>query len=292
MLKNNETIQQAARSAPLLSKELEAASALAWQRDGDVSARDLLYRSHLRLLIRIVGRMRGQASRFDDLLSAGSIGLLVAIDRFDPETGFRLSTYAPFWIRSHLNDDTYAATNVIRLPSSEKFKRAIAHYHDARRRIGVEHDGRLTHREVVRLASVLDVPVEVAQIVDARYDGWSISMQAPSTSRDGSGVFGDRFESFEPSPHQILAGSQRDAWARDLVSTCLEGLKPREREVFIRREIGDDCTLQDLADEYGVTRQRVQQIQAQAARKFAKAAMRHRAMAKVHLGMPDALAHA
>lgn len=289
MLKNNETIQQAARSAPLLTKELEARSAFAWQRDGDVAARELLYRSHLRLLIRIVGRMKGQASRFDDLLSAGSIGLLVAIDRFDPETGFRLSTYAPFWIRSHLNDDTYAATNVIRLPASDKFKRAIAHYHDARRRIGVEHEGRLTHREVVRLASMLDVPVEVAQIVDARYDGWSISMQAPTAVRDGGGVFGDRFESFEPSPHQILATNQKDAWAKELVSTCLDTLKPREREVFVRRELGDEDTLQDLADEYGVTRQRVQQIQAQAVRKFAKAAMRHRAMARVHLGMSDGL---
>lgn len=292
MLKTNETIQQAARAAPLLSKELEASSAYAWQRDGDVAARELLYRSHLRLLIRIVSRMKGQAARFDDLLSAGSIGLLVAIDRFDPETGFRLSTYATFWIRSHINDDTYSATNVIRLPSSERFKRAIARYHDARRRIGVEHGGRLTHREVVDLAAVLDVPVEVAEIVDARHDGWSVSMQAPTPAKDGAAVFGDRFESQEPSPHQILASSQRDSWAKELVAACLDVLKPREREVFVRREIEEDCTLQDLADEFGVTRERIRQIQVKAAGKFAKAAMRHRAMAHVHLGMPDSISHA
>lgn len=287
MLKKNETILQAAKAAPLLSKEAEADAAIAWQKDGDEQARELLFRSYLRLVVRIVGRMRGQASRFDDLLSAGAIGLLVAIDRYDPETGFRLGTYAPFWIRSHVGDDSHAATNLVRLPVSEKYRRAITHYHDARRKLEIEHDGRLTHREVVAMAALLEIPIEIAQMVDARYDGWSISMQAPTGAREGKGMFGDRFESEYHSPSQNLAILQRDEWATDVVRLCMEGLRPREREVLLRRELDDECTLQDLADEYGVSRQRVQQIQAHAMRKFTKAVLQHRAMAKVHLGMPD-----
>jgi RNA polymerase sigma-32 factor len=289
MLKNNETILQAAKAAPLISKEAEAIAATAWRTHGDEQARELLFRSYLRLVVRIVGRMRGQASRFDDLLSAGAMGLLVAIDRFDPDTGFRLGTYAPFWIRSHLADDTYGATNVVRLPVSEKYRRALAHYHDARRRLGIEHGGRLTHRELVALSSMLEVSIDIAQMVDAKYDGWSISMQAPSGAKDGTETFGDRFQSSEPTPAQNLAMVQKDEWAKDVISRCMEGLRPREREVLMRRELDDETTLQDLADEYGVSRQRVQQIQAHALRKFKKAVMQHRAMARIHLNMPDLL---
>lgn len=287
MLNNNETIRQAAKSAPMLSKELEARSAISWQRDGDYAARELLYRSHLRLLIRIVGRMKAQSARFDDLLSAGSIGLLVAIDRFDPETGFRLSTYASFWIRSHVNEDVYTSTNAVRLPSSEKFKRTIAHYHDARRRLGIERDGRLTYRETVAVASLLEVPVEIAEVVDARHDGWAISMQSPTAWKDGPGTFGDRFESSDPSPHLLLAERQKEEWAKNLISLCLKSLRPREQEVFLRRRLSEEWTLQDLAEEYGLTRQRVQQIEMMAVRKFTRAALQHKAAARIHLNMPD-----
>lgn len=292
MLKNNETIIQAARVAPLITKEMEAASALAWQRDGDVAAREILFRSHLRLVVKIVMRMKGQSARSDDLLSAGALGLLVAIDRFDPETGFRLSTYAPFWIRSHLADDVYAATNVVKLPTTDRYKRAIAHYADARRRLRIEHDGRLTHRECIEVASLLEVPLDVVQMADARWNGWSVSMQAPSGSADNPGSFGDRFRAEGPDPEQETARTQREDWARRMVAMCLESLSPRERDVFVRRELNDDCTLQDLADEFGVTRQRVQQIQAKAARKFAKAAMRHRAIARLHFDESELLSAA
>lgn len=292
MLKNNETIIQAAKAAPLISKEVEAASALAWQREGDVLARELLFRSHLRLVVKIVMRMRGQAARSEDLLSAGAVGLLVAIDRFDPETGFRLSTYSPFWIRSHVADDVYAATNVVKLPSSDKYKRAISHYADARRRLCIEHDGRLTHRECIEVARLLEIPLDVVQIADARWNGWSVSMQAPTGTGDNPGTFGDRFQSEGPDPEQAIAQTQREDWARRMVAICLESLSPRERDVFVRRELNDECTLQDLADEFGVTRQRIQQIQVSAARKFAKAAMRHRAAARLHFDGSELLSAA
>jgi len=270
-----------ARNASMLTRDEEALYALEWKDRGDAASREAMFRSHLRLVISAASRMKGFSDRFDDLISEGSIGLLDAIDRFDPSCGARLATYAPVWIRARMNDYVRRSTGVVCLPGSADFKKASSRMPAALRRAGCSTSV-VSGRQVALAAADIGVPEHVAMAIVSR-NGGQVSLDAPAGEGEGTGLVSS-LASDEPSQSTTIDDARRSDWIGSVVSRCLSRMTDRERTILVSREMQDDQTsLDDLAERYGVSRQRVNQIQHAARAKMCAAARPYREVARAHL---------
>lgn len=274
-------IVRTARSAALLTKQEEKDNARRWRDRGDAAAREALFRSHLRLVVAEAARRKALSARFDDLLSEGAIGLLVAIDRYDPECGTRLATYAPVWIRAGMNEYVRRSTGIVCLPASRDFKRASSRIEAALRTVGAD-DARPSARHVGLAAGVIGVPEHVAEAVLSRNRG-QISLDAPMADNEGSTLV-DALASDRQSAAADVDDARRAEWSTSLVSRCLSRLGERERAIYEARELSErQASLDDLAAAYGVSRQRINQIQLTARARVSAMARVHHDIAKAHL---------
>lgn len=270
-----------ARNTPLLTRDQETILAARWKDRGDAAARERLFVSHLRLVVSAASRMKSYASRFDDLMSEGSLGLLDAIDRFDPACGARLATYCPIWIRARMNEFVRRSTGVVCLPASGDFKKASSRMGEALKRAGCT-TGEASGRHVALAAADIGVPEHVAMAVVSRNRG-QVSLDAPAGDGEGATLVG-LLPSGEATPAGRLDEARRVDWASSVVSRCLSRLSDRERAIYVSREMSEEqASLDDLAAEYGVSRQRINQIQHAARAKMTASAGEYRALASIHL---------
>jgi RNA polymerase sigma-32 factor len=274
-------IVRTARGAAMLTRQEEKDNARRWRDRGDAAAREALFRSHLRLVVAEAAKRKALSARFEDLLSEGAIGLLDAIDRYDPECGARLATYAPVWIRAGMNEYVRRSTGVVCLPASRDFKRASSRIEAALRAVGAD-DAVPSGRQVGLAADMIDVPQHVAEAVLSRNRG-QISLDAPMGDGEGSSLV-DVLESDRQSAAADLDDARRAEWSTSLVSRCLSRLGERERAIYEARELSvRQASLDDLAARYGVSRQRINQIQLAARARIAGMARMHQDVAKAHL---------
>lgn len=259
---------------PMLKAEEEYMLAKRWQEYKDPGAAQKLTTSHLRLVAKVVMTYRGYGLPIADLISEGNIGLMQAIQKFDPEKGFRLSTYAIWWIKATIQEYVLRSWSLVKIGTTANQKKLFFGLRRAKSEISALDDGDLRPEQVSAIASKLGVTgVDVVEM-NRRMAGDG-SLNAPvRRDQEGSMEWQDQLADETVSAETALAEGQEAAVRRTALHRALATLNPRERDIFEARRLRDQpTTLEDLADVYGVSRERIRQIEARAFVKVQQAVM-------------------
>lgn len=259
---------QQVRRFPMLSAEEEFMLAKRWQEHGDVSAAHRLVTSHLRLVIKIASGFKGYGLPLGELVAEGNIGLMQAVKRFDPDRGFRLATYAMWWIKAAMQEFVLRSWSLVKIGSSATQKRLFFNLRKLKNRIQSAHEGDLHPEEAQAIANQLNVTTEEVIDMDRRLSAHDKYLHDP-VGEEGGGEFIDLLP--EPSANQEarMAENQEYTLRRTKFLAAMETLNARERAILMARRMQEEpVTLEELSQEYGISRERVRQIEAKAMEKL------------------------
>jgi RNA polymerase sigma-32 factor len=260
------------RHYPLLQAEDEMRLARRWRDHGDEAAAHKLAQSYLRLVVKIARGFLGYKLRFEDLISEGNVGLMQAIERFDPERGFRLSTYAPWWIRAAIQDYVLRSASLVRLGTTAGQKKLFFNLRRIKAAHGELEDRDLDPETVTSIATALGVSEDEVIQVNRRLIGGVHSLNA--SRDDGSdNAYIDSLVDETPNQEVLYAETEERRQRRGRLDDALATLTERERHIITQRRLQDDPpTLESLSHRFGVSRERVRQIEVRAVEKL-RAAM-------------------
>jgi RNA polymerase sigma-32 factor len=256
------------REMPMLQPQDEYMLARRWQEHQDPDAARQLVTSHLRLVAKIAMGYRGYGLPVSDLISEGNIGLMQAVRRFDPDRGFRLATYAMWWIRSTIQEFVIRSWSLVKMGTTGAQKKLFFGLRRAKQAISALEEGDLTPDHAEAIATRLGVAPQEVQEMNQRMAGDN-SLNAPMQTIDaGGGEWQDQLEDEAASPEAELIETQEMDFRRQALSTALTTLDLRERQIFEARHLREaPATYGELSEVHGVSRERVRQIEARA---FAK----------------------
>jgi RNA polymerase sigma-32 factor len=256
---------------PMLDPQEEYRLAKRWREAGDRDAAHRLIISHLRLVAKIARGYRGYGLPIADLISEGHVGLLQAVERFEPERGFRFSTYAVWWIKAAIQEFILRSWSLVKMGTTANHKKLFFNLRKAKSRISVLDEGDMRPDQVKLIAKRLGV-TERAVIDMNRRLGGDTSLNAPIREDGDSSEFQDWLVDESLDQETTLAASEEFDDRRKALSVVLGALNPRERRIFEGRRLAEDpMTLAELADEFGVSREWVRQIEVRAFEKVQKA---------------------
>ncbi len=257
---------RAARKYPMLDSITEGDLARRWRDERSAEAADQLVGSHQRLVVKIANEYRGYGLPLADLVSEGNVGLMQAVVKFDPELGYRLSTYAMWWIRAAITDYVLRTSSLVRMATNEHQKRLFFNL----RRLKAKHqgprEGMLTPQSVSAIANELGVPESEIVLMDRRLGMPDLSLNAAAGDGDDADSQWQDFlvDDRESQETTVIRDDERDK-RRALLDDALDELDDRERHILIERKLKEDPPkLSDLAAEYGISRERVRQLEARA----------------------------
>jgi RNA polymerase sigma-32 factor len=263
------------RRFEMLEKDQEYRLAKRWREQGDRSAAHQLVTSHLRLAAKIAMGYRGYGLPVSEIISEGNIGLMQALNRFDPERGFRFATYAVWWVRASIQDYILRSWSLVKIGTTANQKKLFFKLRSAKRRIfALDSGGDLRPEQVALIAKNFNVAEQDVVDMNRRLGG-DTSLNTPI--HDGeSAERQDYLVDQSPSPEAIVAEQdEKDCRYRALAS-AIEVLNDRERRIFKARQLTDEPrTLEELAAEFSVSSDRIRQIEARAFEKVRKAARKH-----------------
>jgi RNA polymerase sigma-32 factor len=255
---------------PMLDPREEYKLAKRWRQHGDRDAAHRLITSHLRLVAKIARGYRGYGLPLADLISEGHIGLLQAVERFEPEKGFRFSTYAVWWIKSAIRGYILRSWSLVKIGTAANHSKLFFNLGKAKSRISALNDGDMRPDQVKLIAKRLGVTEQDVVGMNRRLDG-DASLNDPIREESDSTEWQDWLVSDSPDQETMLAASDEFDNRRRALSVALGALKPRARRIFEGRRLAEDpMTLAELANEFGVSRERVRQIEARAFEKVQK----------------------
>ncbi|AWK86006.1 RNA polymerase sigma factor RpoH [Azospirillum thermophilum] len=256
---------------PILGAEEEYVLATAWREHGDVEAARRLVTSHLRLVVKIAAGYRGYGLPLPDLIGEGNLGLMRAVRAFEPERGFRLSTYAMWWIKASIQEYILRSWSLVKLGTTAAQKKLFFALSRLKRKLGEYGGGDLKPESVAHIARTLAVPETDVVEVNRRLVQPVASLNAP-VSADGSGQMQDFLADERPSVEDQLAErSEADRRQALLRRAMAEVLNPREQAILTARRLSaSPQTLEELAGVYGVSRERIRQIDERAFEKVAR----------------------
>ncbi|MGE0108919.1 MAG: RNA polymerase sigma factor RpoH [Bdellovibrionales bacterium] len=261
---------QEIRKYPMLEPQEEYALAKAWRDEGDVQAAHKLVTSHLRLVVKIAMGYRGYGLPVAELISEGSVGMMQAVKRFDPDRGFRLATYAMWWIKAAIQEYVLHSWSLVKMGTTAAQKKLFFNLKRLKRDMSAIDDGELSPDQVKYIAEHLVVSEEEVISMNRRLIGGDQSLNAP-VSRDGevAAEWQDWLED-ETSNHEEKLGDLQEMTQRQrLLSDAMMTLNERERDIIYARRLSDPVvTLEDLSQKYGVSRERVRQIEVRAFEKL------------------------
>jgi RNA polymerase sigma-32 factor len=258
------------RKYPMLEASEEQLLAKRWREKGDPAAAHKLITSHLRLVAKIAMRYRGYGRPLSEMVSEGNIGLLQAVKRFDPERGFRLATYAMWWIRASIQEYVVRSWSLVRIGTTANQKKLFFNLRKARARIVAIGEDELRFDQVQQLSTWLGVPEQDVAEMNPRLRG-DVSLNVP-LHEDGQGELQDLLVDDSSSQESILVAEEEQQNRLLTLRDALTTLAPRERRIFeARRLVEDPIKLEELAIEFRVTRERVRQIEVRAFEKVRKA---------------------
>ncbi|MFM2043722.1 MAG: hypothetical protein RLY86_2298 [Pseudomonadota bacterium] len=254
---------------PMLTLELEQAYARAWAQRQDRKAFDQLVKSHMRLAVKIASKYARSGLPVGDLISEANIGLVKAVQRFDPDRGFRLATYALWWIRAEVQTYVLHNWSMIKGGNTAALKRLFFNLRQTQRRLGF-HDRIMTDAEAEKVATELEATVQEVREMEHRFATPVSSLNTP-VGEDGDAEALDLLADDEESVEFRLAERSELEARKALMRDALGGLGDRERHIFISRNLSDQpVTLETLAQHYGVSKERIRQIESGAYKKVAK----------------------
>jgi len=258
------------RKYPMLDPNEEYILAKAWREHGDLQAAHKLVTSHLRLVAKIAKGYRGYGLPLSDLIAEGNVGMMQAVKRFDPERGFRLATYAMWWIRAAIQEYILHSWSMVKIGTTAAQKKLFFNLRRLKNDMRAIDDGELSPDQVTKIANDLVVSEHEVVNMNRRLIGGDQSLNAPM-ARDGEGVgeWQDWLADETESQEHKLGAAQEMAHRQRLLAQAMLGLNPREREIIMARRLKDPApTLEDLSQQYGVSRERVRQIEARAFEKL------------------------
>ncbi|HSO43687.1 MAG TPA: RNA polymerase sigma factor RpoH [Rhodospirillales bacterium] len=259
-------------SYPMLQPQEEYMLAMRWHEHQDVEAAHRLVTSHLRLVAKIAGGYRGYGLPLADLMSEGNIGLMKAVKKFEPQRGFRLATYAMWWIRAAITEYVLRSWSLVKMGTVTGQKKLFFSLGRIKRTLNVLESGDLTAEDVTRVAEALDVPERDVINMNRRLGARDVSLNAPRRGDEQDG--GELIETLvddAPSPETITANRQETAYRRGLLRQALAELPERERHILAERQLSEEPkTLEELGVHFGVSRERVRQLEARALDKLRK----------------------
>ncbi len=262
---------QEIRKFPMLDAQEEYMLARAWRDHGDREAARKLVTSHLRLVAKIAMGYRGYGLPLADLISEGNVGMMQAVKRFDPERGFRLATYAMWWIRAAIQEYILRSWSLVKIGTTAAQKKLFFNLRRLKGQIEAIDDGDLKPEHVARIAKELDVSEDEVISMNRRLAGPDSSLNAPMRI-DGDGEWQDWL--IDDSIDQETELVERDQAAKQhaLLEEAMKVLNERERHILTERKLRDDpVTLEELSKVYGISRERVRQIEVRAFEKLQKA---------------------
>ncbi len=259
------------RRFPMLEPQQEYMLARSWREHGDREAAHQLVTSHLRLVAKIAMGYRGYGLPISEVVSEGNVGLMQAVKRFEPEKGFRLATYAMWWIKAAIQEYILRSWSLVKMGTTANQKKLFFNLRKAKSKISALEEGDLKPDQVKIIATQLGVTEQDVVDMNRRLGG-DASLNASIRDDGESGEWMDWLVDDSPSQEHILADSEESGNRHQALISALDVLNDRERRIFEARRLADDpITLEDLATEFGVSRERVRQIEVRAFEKVQKA---------------------
>lgn len=261
---------QEIRKFPMLEPEKEYMLAKSWQQHEDSGAAHQLVTSHLRLVAKIAMGYRGYGLPLSELISEGNVGMMQAVKRFDPERGFRLATYAMWWIRAAIQEYILHSWSLVKMGTTAAQKKLFFNLRRLKGQMAALEDGDLKPEQVEKIARVLQVPEQDVVSMNRRLASPDNSLNAPVRA-DSDGEWQDWLVDDSESQETELADRQDMSNRRQLLGEALKTLNDRERHILIERRLKDEpTTLEELSQQYNISRERVRQIEVRAFEKLQK----------------------
>src|SRR5216117_1678092 len=259
------------RKFPMLEPQQEYMFAKRWREHDDRAAAHKLVTSHLRLVAKIAMGYRGYGLPISEVISEGNVGLMQAVKRFEPEKGFRLATYAMWWIKASIQEYILRSWSLVKMGTTANQKKLFFNLRKAKSKISALEEGDMRPDQVKLIAKRLGVGEQDVIDMNRRLGG-DASLNTPIREDGDSGEWQDWLVSDAPSQERILAENEELDNRRKALGEALTVLNDRERRIFEARRLSDDpITLEELAEEFGVSRERVRQIEVRAFEKVQSA---------------------
>ena len=260
---------QEIRKFPLLEPEEEYMLAKAWVDHQDPKSAHRMVTSHLRLAAKIAMGYRGYGLPQAEVISEANVGLMQAVKRFDPEKGFRLATYAMWWIRASIQEYILRSWSLVKLGTTSAQKKLFFNLRKAKAKLGALEEGDLRPENVAQIAKALSVSETEVIDMNRRLAGSDASLNATVGSEDGGAQWQDWLEDEDSDQAGAYAERNEMGARRALLTQAMAVLNERERDILVQRRLSEEpVTLEDLSDSYGVSRERIRQIEVRAFEKL------------------------
>jgi RNA polymerase sigma-32 factor len=261
------------RKYPMLEKHEEFTLAKRWQQEGDTKAAEKMVTSHLRLVAKIAMGYRGYGLPIGEVISEGNVGLMQAVKKFDPDKGFRLSTYAMWWIRAAIQEYVLRSWSLVKMGTTAAQKKLFFNLRRLKGEMKAIDDGALHPDNVKKIATRLNVKeTEVISMNRRMASGGDASLNVTIGGEDGGSEWQDWLEDDVESQETQIGDSQEFDARMELLQDAMSDLNDRERDIIMKRRLADKPkTLEELAGVYNVSRERIRQIEARAFEKLQQA---------------------
>src|SRR5882724_1549378 len=277
--------------SPMLEPQEEYMLAKSWREHDDRAAAHKLVSSHLRLVAKIAMGYRGYGLPISEVISEGNVGLMQAVKRFEPEKGFRLATYAMWWIKAAIQEYILRSWSLVKMGTTANQKKLFFNLRKAKSKISALEEGDLRPDQVQLIAKRLGVTEQDVVDMNRRLGG-DVSLNAPIREDCDSGEWQDWLVDDASDQEERLAESEESDNRRKALGEALSVLNERERRIFEARRLADDpITLEDLAAEFGVSRERVRQIEVRAFEKVQRAVKSRIAAMETRPAAPELQVH-
>jgi len=259
------------RKFPMLAKDEEFMLAKRWQEHSDPAAAHRLVTSHLRLVAKIAMGYRGYGLPIGEVISEGNVGLMQAVKKFDPDRGFRLATYAMWWIRASIQEYILRSWSLVKMGTTAAQKKLFFNLRKAKSEIAALQEGDMRPEQVRQIATKLGVLDEEVISMNRRLAGGDASLNSPMRADSESEWQDWLVDDTTPSQESVVAESEEQGIRMSLLEEAMTELSDRERHILTERRLKDEpTTLEELAAQYGVSRERVRQIEVRAFEKLQK----------------------
>jgi RNA polymerase sigma-32 factor len=259
------------RKFPMLARDEEFMLAKRWTEHEDPQAAHRMVTSHLRLVAKIAMGYRGYGLPIGEVISEGNVGLMQAVKKFDPDRGFRLATYAMWWIRASIQEYILRSWSLVKMGTTAAQKKLFFNLRKAKSEISALEEGDLHPDHVAQIATKLGVQQDEVISMNRRLSGGDASLNSPMRADSESEWQDWLVDDKTPSQETVIADNEERAIRMDLLQEAMAELTDRERHILTERRLKDDpSTLEELAAQYGVSRERVRQIEVRAFEKLQK----------------------
>ena len=261
---------QEIRKYPLLEPKYERDLAMKWTNKQDIESAHILVTSHLRLVAKIAMGYKGYGLPINELISEGNIGMLESIKRFDYKKGFRLATYAMWWIRASIHEYILHSWSLVKIGTTAAQKKLFFNLRKIKSSLRAYEEGDMLPENVNKIAKNLNVSKKEVTEMNRRLAGPDHSLNAP-LKEDGEGEWQDWLVDSSPTQEYTISNSQELNQRKDLLDEAINVLSPREKYIMVQRRLKDKPkTLEDLSNHYKISRERVRQIEVRAMEKLKK----------------------